>query len=369
MAIDRRHALGLLAGAVAAGPRLAHAAGTLLYLSARSDDAGGTFLSAFSADGQRVYDIGLPARGHAFAWSAPTGHAVAFGRRPGAFAVVLDAVSGKVLRTVPNGENRHFNGHGVFAPDGGMLYATEYDFAGQRGLIGVYDVNGGYVRVAEYETRGLDPHDMRLLEDGTTLAVANGGILTDPILPGLKLNVPTMDPSLVYLDRRDGTMIGQYRLAPSLHQLSIRHLAVGHDGTLAVAMQYEGPPDDAVPLVALHDGRGELRPLAVAEDVRRAMRQYSGSAAVDTSGLLLGVTCPKGGVATFWDFASGSLLATTGVADGCGIAAAPEAGRFLVTSGVGGAVDVEGRTGTASAIVSEAMDTGRWDNHVLALHA
>ena len=42
--------------------------------------------------------------------------------------------------TIPSIEGRHFFGHGVFSPDGKLLYATENDFEAARGVIGVYDV-------------------------------------------------------------------------------------------------------------------------------------------------------------------------------------------------------------------------------------
>ena len=365
-AIDRRATLGLL-GAVALAPPAA-AAGPL-YLSARSDAGEGTFVAAFDAAGAAVWDVALQARGHAFAWSRASGHAVAFARRPGGFAVVLDATTGAVLKTIPAASGRHFNGHGVFAPAGELLYATEYAFDDQRGLVGVYDAAAGYARVAEFPSGGLDPHDLRLLDDGTTLVVANGGILTDPLMPGMKLNLPEMDPTLAYVDRRDGALAALHRLPPSLHQLSIRHLALGRGGTVAIAMQYEGPPDDPVPLVALHHGQGEIRPLAGREDVRRAMRQYCGSAAVDAAGAILGVTSPRGGIATFWDVASGALLSSAEVPDGCGIAPAPEAGRFLVTSGTGGAWSIDAATGEGRPLPSPALAASRWDNHVLRLGA
>ena len=80
----------------------------------------------------------------------------------------------------------------------------------------------------------------RLLSDGETLVVANGGLATHPDLNRAKRNLPTMAPSLCTIDRRDGALLQELRLDPALHQLSIRHLAVGPADTVALAMQYEG---------------------------------------------------------------------------------------------------------------------------------
>ena len=60
-----------------------------------------------------------------------------------------------------------------------------------------------------------------------------------------------MAPSLCFVDRLSGALRHALTLDPALHQLSIRHLAVGPDDTVAAAMQYEGPAGDVVPLVAL----------------------------------------------------------------------------------------------------------------------
>src|SRR5690606_30895384 len=110
-----------------------------------------------------------------------------FARRPGTFALVIDVVHGRILYRIASAESRHFYGHGAFSSDGRLLYATENDFAGERGVIGIYDAADGYRRAGEIPSYGIGPHELRLLADGTTLAVANGGILTRPDLPRVKL--------------------------------------------------------------------------------------------------------------------------------------------------------------------------------------
>ena len=43
------------------------------------------------------------------------------------------------------------------------------------------------------------PHEIRLLPQGDTLVVANGGIETHPDSGRSKLNLPTMRPNLAYI--------------------------------------------------------------------------------------------------------------------------------------------------------------------------
>ena len=372
MAIDRRTTLRLLAGGIA-GSLLpaslraeAGAPSAPLYLSARADASGGYRVSGFSTDGARVFDLPLPGRGHSFAVRPDGSTAVHFARRPGRFALVLDLLRSTIARRVETPAGRHFYGHGVFSPDGRLLYATENDFDGERGVIGVYDATRGYRRVGELPSHGIGPHEIALLSDGETLVVANGGIATHPDLPRVKLNLPTMAPSLCFVDRRSGALRRELTLDTALHRLSIRHLAVGPDDTVAVAMQYEGPAQDRVPLVALRRGGGPLHLLHGPPYVIRAMKNYCGSICFDPSGRTIAVSSPRGNLMTFWDVGTGRYLSSAGVADGCGVAPGPRPGVFLASSGRGGVVVIDARSGTTRPLAVGGLEAARWDNHLVA---
>ena len=58
-----------------------------------------------------------------------------------------------------------------------------------------------------------------------------GEFETHPDYGRAMLNIPTMDPSLAFVDL-DGHLIAQYRLPERHHQLSIRHMAIGADGAI-----------------------------------------------------------------------------------------------------------------------------------------
>jgi len=372
MRIARRDVLRLAAGAMAwpLTPAAGHAsAPDKLYLSARADPGGGFRVSAFSAQGRKVLDQPLPARGHAFALHPGARTAVHFARRPGRFARVLRLHAGTAAQDFAPPDNRRFNGHGVFSGDGRLLYASENDFDAARGAIGIYDACDGWRRVGELPSHGTGPHDIRLHPDGNTLVVANGGIHTHPDMPRMKLNVPTMQPSLVYLDRRDGRLIARHELDAAYHQLSIRHLALGRDGAVAVAMQYVGPAGERMPLVGIQTGWRGIRLLDTPGHVLRDMKQYTGSAAFDSAGRVLAVSAPRGNLYAFWDAPSGELLSTVSIPDGSGIAPAGARARFLASSGRGGACLVDGRSGVFEPLRSPFLEAGRWDNHLLAINA
>ena len=372
MGIERRAALALLAGGIA-GSLLpasirsgAAAPGVPLYLSARTDAGGGYRVSGFAPGGARIFDLPLPGRGHSFAVRPDGSAAVHFARRPGRFALVLDLARGAVTRTVETPANRHFYGHGVFSPDGRLFYATENDYDGERGVIGVYDVEACYMRVGELPSHGIGSHEIALLSDGETLAVANGGIATHPDLPRVKLNLPTMAPSLCFVDRRSGALRRELTLDPALHRLSIRHLAVGPEDTVAIAMQYEGPAQDRVPLVALQRGEGPLRLLQGPPSVLRAMKNYCGSVCFDPSGRTIAVSAPRGNLVTCWDVGTGRYLSSAQVNDGCGVAPGAGPGEFLASSGLGGVVAIDARAGTTRPLPLGGFAAARWDNHLVA---
>ena len=372
MEIERRAALLLLAGGVAGSllpaPFRAKAAASCgpLYLSAHADATGGYRVSGFAEDGTSLFDLPLPGRGHSFAVRPDGSAAVHFARRPGRFALILDLVQGTVARRVEAPTDRHLYGHGVFSPDGRLLYVTENDFEGERGVIGIYDAERGYARVGELPSHGVGPHEIALLSDGETLVVANGGIATHPDLPRVKLNLPTMAPSLCFVDRRSGALRRELTLDAALHRLSIRHLAVGSDDTVAVAMQYEGPAHDRVPLVALQRGGGPLRLLQGPHSLLRAMKNYCGSICFDPSGGTIAVSAPRGNLVTFWDVGTGRYQSSTGVPDGCGIAPGSLPDEFLVSSGLGGVVVIDACSGTTRPLAVGGLEAARWDNHLVA---
>lgn len=202
------------------------------------------------------FEIPLPARGHAAAAHPSRPQAVAFARRPGTFALVIDCASGRLLSTLACPEGRHFYGHGAYSRAGDLLYTTENDFTKGTGRIGIWDVAAGYARVGEIASGGIGPHDIRRLPGSDTLIVANGGIDTHPDSGRAKLNIPTMAPNLTYIEAE--RIVEQAALPSALHKNSIRHLAVGPGGEVALGMQWQSEtPVEA--LVGLHR-RGRRSP-------------------------------------------------------------------------------------------------------------
>jgi hypothetical protein len=347
----------VLAGLLASGlPRVGWAqVGQPAFLAAARDRDGRCWLHGISAAGESLFRQPLPARGHAAAAHPERAEAVAFARRPGHFAFVLDCASGETRVRLEPPSGRMFNGHGAFSVDGRWLYTSEVVGETSEGRLGIWDAGRGYARLGEVATGGLGPHDVKRLPDGS-LVVANGGLRTDPE-DRTNLNVETMEPSLVYLSP-EGVITDQVRLAPDLHQNSIRHLAMAPDGTVAFAMQWEGDPAVAVPLLGLHRRGGQVSLCPPPEAEGLAMRGYAGSIALDpVRGIA--VTSSHGGVVMLFGL-DGTWAATHRRQDVSGVAAGPEG--FVVTDGLGvvSRCDALGLSPLGRAEVA-------WDNHLIAL--
>lgn len=362
MAIDRRT---FLAGAAAVSlwSVTKAQAETPLYVSGARTH--GIYQAVvFDEAGQSVASLDLPGRGHGVAVDPTGSTSVLFARRPGTFAIAFRPQTGELIATLDGPEDRHFYGHGTFSADGRLLYTSENDFDNARGVIGIWDVRANFARVGEWDSHGIGPHDLSLLGGGGSLAVANGGIETHPDTGRVKLNIPDMEPSLAILSARDGSLLHICRLPRALHKLSIRHLAANRSGTIAAAMQYEGPDDDRPPLVFTWAG-GAPRLFEAPGAVQADMRNYCGAVAMDASGSVLAASCPRGNMVTFWDVDSGQLVDHVQMPDGCGIAATSVPNRFLVTSGTGIRAVYDPLAGTREPVSS--VPGMQWDNHVAAL--
>lgn len=308
----------------------------------------------------------LPDRGHGICLRPGGTEAVVFARRPGTFAAAFEPASGLVRHRFDTPPGRHFYGHGVFEPTGRLLFATENDVEAGRGVLGVYDAADGYRRVGELDSFGVGPHDITLLPDGRTAAVANGGILTRPETGRAKLNLDSMRPSLAYLELDSGRLLEERRLAPGLHQLSIRHLALGRSGLLAAGMQWEGPAGAWAPLLALDRGRG-LEPLEAPEHALDGMAGYVGSVAIDGPEQVVAASCPRGSRTAFWEVAGGRFLRMVEIADACAIGPAGGGGRFLTATGVGEVMEIDAWTGTILSLGERSSVA--YDNHLTMMKA
>lgn len=312
-----------------------------------------------SEAGKILHTVDLPDRGHDIAFDPVSRRSVVFARQPGTFFVAFDHAGRTPPVTVESVPGRHFFGHGVFSPDGALLYATENDFDNAAGMVGVYDAGNGFARIGEFPTYGVGPHELLLLGDGRTIAVANGGIETHPDFGRAKLNLSTMKPSYVLVDRETGDLIEKHELPPELHQLSIRHMDTDATGAVWFGCQHEGPATERPALVGRAVRGREMELVDMDPLVLSGFRNYIGSVAANRDAGTVAVTSPQGNSYAVIQAATGKVISVEQLTEVCGVA--PDHAGFMVTTGTGTIVGPDGRT--------LAEDDYVWDNHVLRIDA
>lgn len=344
--------------AASAMPSLSWAdAGSPAYLAAAKLSDGSFALHGLTAAGDSLFSIPLPARGHAATAHPTRPEAVAFARRPGVYAVILNCANGAALAHLTPPSDSQFNGHGCFSQDGSVLYTSEVIANTSEGRIGLWDASDAYRRIGSWPSGGIGPHDLKRLPGTDALIVANGGIRTDPD-DRTKLNLDTMRPNLSYHDA-SGRITDIIELAPGYAQNSIRHLAIAADGTVAFALQWEGDPAEPVPLMGLHKRGSTARLCDIPEDQMFTMQGYAGSIAFDQAGQEVAITSPRGGAVQIFGH-DGVFRAGLLRADACGIAAAQTG--FLLTDGFGTISHIKGH-----ALLPLTQSSASWDNHLVPL--
>ncbi|MEQ9519800.1 MAG: DUF1513 domain-containing protein [Parvibaculum sp.] len=315
------------------------------------------YATQFDGEGQVLTNTQLPDRGHGIIIAPDGTSAVIMARRPGTYALQIDLETGESCAPVESAQDRHFYGHGCFSRDGALFFTTENDIRSGNGVLSVRDARDGMRELASFPSGGIGPHETRLLEDGITLAIANGGIMTRPETGRTPLNLTSMAPSLVMMDSRTGDLKSQHHLPENRAQLSIRHMSA-HGNQIALALQYEGPKSDATPLLALFEGEN-LRLAETPAPLARAMRNYAGSITHDLTGMLVAMTCPKANLVTFWNAETGEPVGHKRANDVCGVAPGQKPGEFILTAQAD--ILVATLTGLQPR---ESLANSQWDNHL-----
>jgi len=373
MAIDRREFLIGTALALSSCPRAFAGrfeskaedgdlqAGDLIAASRRPD--GSHSVVVLTLDGMILREIPLEGRGHDIAFDREGGNAVVFARRPGSFALAFNVNGRREPTLFATPTNRHFYGHGAFSADGRLLYATEHDNDTRQGLLGIYNATGGFARVGEIPTYGIGPHEVIMLPDGKTLAVANGGIETDVKTGRKKLNIDTMQPSLVFIDSTTGVLLAHHKQKQTLHKLSIRHIAADALGVVWFGGQWQGSADESPELVGRVSVDSPLRIIEPARPLGVELSGYIGSVAISGDGRVLAASAPRAGRIVYVDTEKATVIGETQLADGCGLAGISKS-EFALSSGMG---VLQTETPGHTHLTMASFPGRAFDNHLLRI--
>ena len=212
----------------------------------------------------------------------------------------VDLENARVLRKIETVHEREFYGHGAFTPDGKTLFCTEA-ITGDDSYDGVVAVRDGesFELTGTFPTYGIAPHDCRLIEDGNTLVITNGG---GPVGHDDKL------PSVTYVDVKTRQLKTELKF--STPRINAGHLDMTSRGELVVVSAPRDGMDESKPdflgAISFYAPGGKMR--TAHDPIGSKMISETLSVAIHEPTMVVGATNPKGNLVTFWDFETGRLV-------------------------------------------------------------
>ncbi|MFT4918685.1 MAG: hypothetical protein ACI8RU_001302 [Zhongshania aliphaticivorans] len=345
-----------------ASPALAKTAKFTPVISAASDGEG-KHIGVWRDDHWQVFQT-IAHRGHDSLYHRQRRELVFFSRRPGREMYIVDSKHGGLLHTISSENGYHYYGHGCLSADGRYLYTTENHIAGDgAGSIGVYDCQQDYQCVGHMDCDGIGPHELALMPDGKTLAIAIGGIKTLPASGRKTLNPDTMTPALHYLDIASGQVVERHA-APHF-QLSLRHLDVSSSGQVIIGAQFQGSLPSRLPLVYSHQRGGALTAMSYGELPLQFKQDYIASISIDTQGIHAVTSCPRDNLVCLWDLRSLQLQGVYPLRDSAGAIYDAAYQQFILSNGNGQLMALKPEQ---AKLIPLAYAPGtHWDNHLTLL--
>lgn len=292
---------------------------------------------------------------------------IMFARRPGNYGIRLNTLLGEVDGEFHCDDDRYMHGHGCFSADGKKLFSTESSISTGQGKIAIRDCQTLEL-ISEFESYGTGPHEIKLMPDGRTLVVANGGLLTHPDSGREILNLDTMRSTLSYIDSHTGELISEHTVAEE--KASIRHLDIASDGTVVMALQVQRKAMDnqkPTALAAVHKlGKG-VQLLEAPENITLKLHDYMGSVAINSVTRIAAFTSPKGDLALFWHLDDLTLQGYHAFHDVCGLTVSQDNKYFVLSNSAGKIRRINARTLVEDPNKRLKFNHVSWDNHMLSI--
>ncbi len=356
MATRRQVLLGASAAALATAVPARAAATPALISAARI--AGNDSGALWRESGLETF--ALPGRGHALAHLPRSGKIILCARRPGTFAALLDPADIKAPPVVlaPASGNR-FAGHAAVSPDGERLVTSEFAAGTFDGALAVRDSMTGAVETS-WNPRGIEPHEILFLADGSRLIAALGGLIKDGGVAGPAFNPGGIDSALVEIDPATGAVALRHALPDAFRSLSLRHIALAGD-SVVVGMQ-DQDLSETRPLLAILEPGDRLDLLPWPTQAQCDFRGYVGSVSASPAYAL--AASPRGGVLGAWSVTQRRWLGGLHISDVCGLARGTSENEFWASSGLGDILQI-GVDETGPRILARWRADAGFDNHLL----
>lgn len=233
----------------------------------------------------------------------PHGLAFTGGQKKMAFAFekigqgagLFDVENMQLLATIPPVKGRQFYGHGACSADDTLLYSTETAETGD-GAIGVRET-GSLKYLGDFPTYGQHPHECHLIENGTVLAVTNGG--------GNQASGKLA--SICYIDVQSQKLLDRIEMTDQRFNAGHMFPLAGRQSIL-VSAQRRDLDDNHIGAVSMQRNATSLDVITQPADVVNNMLGESLSVlAIPTADLFV-VTHPKPGMVTVWQLSTNKFL-------------------------------------------------------------
>jgi hypothetical protein len=271
-----------------------------------------------SAPDPTLLPVGFLPHGLAVDPRDPSRVAVFEKRGPG--ACVADLRGTQVPQPLRTSARRRFYGHGAFSRDGALLYATESIV--DRAFEGVLVVRDARTlqELGEVPTFGAAPHDCRLLDDGTTMVIANGG---GSIAGGSA-------PCVAYVDLASEKLLD--RVVLDSPRFNAGHVAVTRTGHLAlVSAPRDGDPGLHLGALSLRPPGGALGTVQQPASIVGRMKGETLSVLIDEERGVVLATHPLGDCVSIWRLDDGSFVRTLELSGPRGVTRSLDGAWYLVS--------------------------------------
>jgi len=231
---------------------------------------------------------------HGLAFTGQQGR-FAFGfEKIGPGAALFDLESMALLETISPVKDRHFYGHGVCSLDDQLLYTTETSRSGE-GAIGIRET-GSLRYIGDFPSFGTHPHDCHLLDNGTVLAVSNGGNDQSSGIRG----------SICYIDIETRRLLDRIEMPDDRFNTG-HFFPLDNHRSIVVSAPRRGLGDDHLGAISLQGNTDFLDLVSAPLNVVGNMFGEALSVLAIPSADLFIVTHPTPGMVTFWHLSSVTL--------------------------------------------------------------
>lgn len=257
---------------------------------------------------------------HGIAFHPKIASQMAFFEKKGPGGCVFNLKEPKRVHTLSALPGHHFYGHGCFSKSGDTLFCTENDLSNYQGKLVVRDGKDFSV-LGSFPTYGLNPHDCQLVQDGSVLAVTNGGGDVSGKAKG----------SVSFIDIQSQKLLDHV-------EVGAKHLNAGHfalssqQDLVIISAPRDGLDKDDLGGVSFRKKDSALKTTSEPAEVVKKMKSEALSVAINESRDTVAVTHPEGGMITFWDL-SGNFKRQIDIAYPRGVALTLDKKHFIVSHG------------------------------------